>query len=166
MHDGSSYSGDWKEGKFDGQGVWIWRDKRRFEGLFAKDHPVEGILDFDGASRNMSWDTRTGTFVSLEHANGLLDSMSPRWWSGGDKGKSLTADAATPPAASVGLWGICSSGRKEGFVSHRDNNTFDDEEMPPLPVKETWCPPAGLRGVGQVGFDDQRRRFCTWAGFV
>lgn len=168
MTDDSSYSGEWKEGKFDGEGVWTWRDGRIFKGLFANDHPVEGLLEYDGASRPVMWDTRTGTFVSPDQANGLMDAMSPRRWSGGDKGKSLAADAETPPAASVGLWGICTSSRKDGIPTsartHNTANSYDDEEIPPpLPVKEGWCPPAVL---GKGGFDAHKRRFCAWAGFV
>ena len=163
MQDGSKYEGEWREGKFDGQGIWTWRDNREFKGLFSKDHPVEGILSHDGASRNVTWDMRTGTFVSAEQ--GLIDSLSPRRWSGGQKNKSLAADAETPPAASpAGLWGICTSSRKDGLDTARSAQSagsFDDE-MPPLQVKDPWCPPMSSGS----GFADHRRRFCAWAGWV
>ena len=127
---------------------------------------MEGILSYDGASRNVTWDTRTGTFVSPEQGNGLMDSLSPRRWSGGQKNKTLAADATTPPAAPVGIWGICTSTRKDTVPksarSGSHNGSFDDEEMPPLPVKETWCPP----GSGGNNFADHKRRFCAWAGWV
>jgi hypothetical protein len=167
MQDGSKYEGQWKEGRFDGQGVWTWRDGRRFEGLFAKDHPIEGILNYEGASRHVTWDMKTGTFVSPEQAN-EMEALSPRRWSGGVTGKSMAADAATPPAAAGMLWGLCTSSRRPEMPptsarTHKTDNTYDDYDMPPLPVKETWCPPSSLRASS---FDEHKRRFCAWAGFV
>jgi hypothetical protein len=163
MQDGSSYQGEWKEGKFDGQGVWTWRDGRRFEGLFSKDHPVEGVLNYEGASRNVTWDTRTGTFVTAEQASGIIDTLSPRRWSGTQKSKSVAADAATPPTSSVALWGICTTSRKDATPnSARSHYEREEEEMPPLPIKETWCPPANSPN----NFADQKRRLCAWAGFL
>jgi hypothetical protein len=165
MQDGSSYEGQWKDGRFDGDGVWTWRDGRSFEGRFSEDHPVGGILKHEGASRPVKWHPKTGTFVSADHPD---ESVSPRRWSGGAVGRSIAADAATPPAAGGMLWGLCTSSRKvemppNSARTHKTNNTFDDDDMPPLPVKETWCPPSSMH---TSSWSDHRRRLCAWAGLV
>jgi hypothetical protein len=171
LSDGSCYEGEWKEGKFDGEGVWTWRDGRRFCGLFQKDHPVGGDLNYEGATRQVMWDVKTGTFVSSDQSNEgggqADDSISPRRWSGGAAGKSIAADASTPPAAS-GMWNLCTSSRKEllqpnSARTFNTNNTFDDDDMPPLPVKEGWSMP---NTANKGTFDDHRRRLCAWTGLV
>ena len=50
------------------QGVWTWNDGRRFEGLFDKDFPVEGVLTEDKAgvlrTQSVQWDRVTHCMVS------------------------------------------------------------------------------------------------------
>ena len=190
MHDGASYEGNWKDGTFHGHGVWTWRDGRQFKGDFKRDHPVEGVLTHEGTDRFVRWDLTSGTFVDPRPAaaagigggGGQSPAVSPsaeagggkRWSGGGAAQSSVAADAATPPANPAGLWAICASARTEksapsvsGGLSAvgtaRTHNTYD-EDMEPLPVKETWCshPP----GRHANGFDDHRRRICSYFGLV
>ena len=157
IQDGSMYQGEWKEGKFDGQGVWTWRDGRRFEGLFSQDQPVEGILTFEGVSRAVTWDAKTGAFVSPEQARA----------GAADRGSPVGMAGSNDMMPSVGLWGLCTTARKEGMPlnsarTSKTGNTQDDE-MPPLPVKEGWCPP-GTSSYGR--YEDSKRRFCAWTGLA
>mmetsp|Transcript_51967 Transcript_51967/g.123064 ORF Transcript_51967/g.123064 Transcript_51967/m.123064 type:complete len:391 (+) Transcript_51967:85-1257(+) len=65
-NDGSSYEGTWKDGLFHGEGVWTWADKRRFEGVFKADRPLEGVYHEFEEAKNVRWDRRNSRFIPIE----------------------------------------------------------------------------------------------------
>jgi hypothetical protein len=78
--DGSTYNGEWKDGKRHGKGILIYADGRRYEGKFADDQlHGEGIITLpDGRLIESYWDN--GEQILARFANG--DIFTGTWEEG------------------------------------------------------------------------------------